>query len=459
MAVTKIWTIKDSLKCALDYAANPEKTTASDLEAVISYAMDGEKTANSDEQSCYVSGINCNSDTASEEMMNIKKLFGKTVGNMAYHCYQSFRPGEVTAEECHAMGLELARRMWGDRYQVLVATHLDKDHLHNHLVCNSVSFIDGMKFNCDKRAYRRLRALSDEICKENGFSVIENPRGKTHRQIYLAEKHGEPTKHNLMREAIDYAISLSTDASSFVTLMRKQGYIINMDENRKYATIRSVNSKKPTRMYKLGEDYDLPGIERRIFKQDYFDVIDRRSMISGNPFHPAKMRSTVYVGRRSKRKIGGLYGLYLTYCYLLGYLPKRSNYRPLSPEMREACRMCDKYSEAVRLMARHHIRTEDDVNRFIAASKGELDSLIGERSKIINKLRRAKDPDRIAKFISERTDLTERITKARKDIKTAGFILEHSSKVREEVRIEQTYRRNEHIKSREKVRVSDEWER
>ena len=79
MAVTKIWTIKDSLKCALDYAANPEKTTASDLEAVISYAMDGEKTANSDEQSCYVSGINCNSDTAFGEMMNIKKLFGKTV--------------------------------------------------------------------------------------------------------------------------------------------------------------------------------------------------------------------------------------------------------------------------------------------------------------------------------------------------------------------------------------------
>lgn len=135
MATTKIWPIKDSLKRVVDYASNPEKTSKDDLEAVIKYAMNGEKTGDNDEQACYVTGINCFAETAFDEMSNTQKHYGKCGGNVAYHCYQSFKPGEVTPELCHQLGVELARRMWGDRYQVLVATHLDRDHLHNHLVC------------------------------------------------------------------------------------------------------------------------------------------------------------------------------------------------------------------------------------------------------------------------------------------------------------------------------------
>jgi len=139
MATTKIWPVRDSLKRVVDYASNPEKTSEDDLASVIRYAMNGDKTISDttagSEKACYVTGVNCSADTALDEMINTQKLFGKTGGNVAYHCYQSFKPGEVTPEQCHQLGVELARRMWGDKYQVLVATHLDRDHLHNHLVC------------------------------------------------------------------------------------------------------------------------------------------------------------------------------------------------------------------------------------------------------------------------------------------------------------------------------------
>ena len=236
MATTKIWPVKDSLKRLVDYASNPEKTTKDDLAAVIEYAMNGEKTAGSNERSCYVTGVNCFAETALDEMLSTQKHFGKTSGNVAYHCYQSFKPGEVTPEQCHRLGVELAECMWGDKYQVLVATHLDRDHLHNHLVCCSVSFIDGKKFNDNKAAYSRLRRLSDDICLENGLSVIEKPLGKTPRQIHFAEKNGEPTRYNLMREAIDNAIALSTNMPTFMNLMKQQGYVIAYNQNRKYPT-------------------------------------------------------------------------------------------------------------------------------------------------------------------------------------------------------------------------------
>ena len=283
MATTKIWPVRDSLKRVVDYASNPEKTTDDDLAAVIKYAMNGDKTAaeapGGNEKACYVSGVNCSADTALEEMINMQTLFGKTGGNVAYHCYQSFKPGEVTPEQCHQLGVELARRMWGDKYQVLVATHLDRDHLHNHLVCCSVSFIDGKKFNDNKAAYSRLRRLSDEICREEGLSVIEKPRGKTPRQIYFAEKNGEPTRYNLMREAIDNAVSLSTNFPTFISLMKQQGYIISYSYSRKYPTIRSVNSQKAVRLYRLGEDYELDMIAQRVDENHYETVADDISLL------------------------------------------------------------------------------------------------------------------------------------------------------------------------------------
>lgn len=451
MATTKIWPVRDSLKRVVDYASNPEKTTGDDLEMVINYAMNGDKTASEtlsgNEKACYVTGVNCSADTALEEMLNVQRLFGKTSGNVAYHCYQSFRPGEVTPEQCHQLGIELARRMWRDRYQVLVATHLDRDHLHNHLVCCSVSFIDGKKFNDNKGAYARLRKLSDEICLENGLSVIEKPLGKTPRQLHFAEKNGEPTRYNLMREAIDNAASLSTNMPAFMSLMRQQGYIIAYNANRKYPTIRSIHSKKATRLFRLGPEYDLERIEQRVYENSLESVIRKRNELRSRNFHPAARHAPVRVHRHKLRRISGIYAQYLHYLYLMGYRPKK-RHRPLSPEMREACRMCDKYSDCAKLMAKYHLRTEDDVKEFIDFSRQEIDVLSRERNGIRNRLRREKDPDRINGLKEQRDRLTDEISSVRKEKKTAVFTLERSDKVKDDIGIELEYCRGEHLRSR-----------
>lgn len=461
MATTKIWPVKGSLKRLVDYATNPEKTTKDDLAVVIEYAMNGDKTTGENEKACYVTGVNCFSETALEEMKSVQRHYGKTGGNVAYHCYQSFKPGEVTPEQCHQLGIELARRMWGDSYQVLVATHLDRDHLHNHLVCCSVSFIDGKKFNDNKGAYAKLRKLSDEICLENGLSVIEKPLGKTPRQLHFAEKKGEPTRYNLMREAIDNAISLSTNMPTFIELMRQQGYIIAYSASRKYPTIRSIHSKKPTRLFRLGPEYDLKRIEQRIYENSLEDVIRKRDELKGRYLNPAVRHAPVSVHRQKLRKISGIYAQYLHYLYLMGYRPKKKH-RPLSPEMREACRICDQYSACARLMAKYHLRTEDDVKDFINSSGHDIDVLSRERNAIKNRLRREKDPERIDELKEQRDFLTGEITALRKEKKTAEFTLERSEKVHDDICIELEYCRGDHIKSKSRdrsVRSYDNQER
>ena len=131
MATTKIWAIKDSLSRVLQYASNPDKTTYSDLQTVLHYAENGKKTVSDDEETCFVTGVNCNADTAFEEMLSVQERYGKTGRNVAYHAYQSFKTGEITPELCHQLGVELAKKMWGSEYQVLVATHLNTGTLQD----------------------------------------------------------------------------------------------------------------------------------------------------------------------------------------------------------------------------------------------------------------------------------------------------------------------------------------
>lgn len=151
MAVTSIWRVKGWLGKVVIYIENPDKTTnpqyyqqgehsangSQSLDDVIAYAVNTSKTeqAEADTVERFVSGINCHPATARSEMLSVKQRFGKEGGTVAYHGYQSFAPGEATPAMAHQIGVELARRLWGEKYQVVVATHLDKEnHLHNHFV-------------------------------------------------------------------------------------------------------------------------------------------------------------------------------------------------------------------------------------------------------------------------------------------------------------------------------------
>ena len=236
MAVTKIWAIHDSVSRVVDYCSNPEKTRLTDLEQVLIYAANKAKTLDEGEQSYAVTGVNCRAETAAQEMSATQRRFGKTGGNVAYHAYQSFKTGEVSAAECQRIGLETARRLWGDSYQVLVATHFNTGTYHNHFVVSSVGMWDGRKLEAKYGVYYALRAMSDRICKEYGLSVVQNPqRHKTARSVYFAEKNGEPTRFNLMREALDKALSLCSSWSEMATVLRKLGYEFECGPNHKYA--------------------------------------------------------------------------------------------------------------------------------------------------------------------------------------------------------------------------------
>ena len=439
MATTKIWPVKDSLARVVDYAQNPEKTVYSDLQKVLHYAANEKKTVEGEERAMFVTGVNCNQDTAFQEMRAVKERFGKTGGNVAYHAYQSFKPGEVTPELCHRIGVELAKRMWGDEYQVLVATHFNTGTYHNHFVVNSVGLWDGRKFNCGKRAYYQFRQLSDDLCREYQLSTIKNPKGKTPRSIYFAEKNGEPTKYNLMREALDAALKVSVDGNDLRKALREQGYELDANPAHKYATLRRIGSKKAVRLYRLGENYDLPALRERIEenRQRYaYDLGYQR--YKPTPVQRLRARHLRLNGSFSTvKKIGGFRGLYLRYCYCLGILPKGSKHRPLSLELREECRRLDPISRQAQLICREKLDTVEAVADFIGEKQTEIKRLEAARQKCYNRLRRCDDGAEIIQIKAQRDRLTAAMAVCREDIKTAEGVLSRSVRLKENLKLEQ----------------------
>lgn len=229
MATTSLWHIEGRLKDLIDYAENPDKTVArtqdlQDFYNVFAYVQRPEAT----EQGEYVSAVNCLKEIALQQMILTKKQYGKDDGYIAWHGYQSFKPDEVTPEQAHQIGLQLAREMWGDRFQIIVTTHLDKDHLHNHFCFNSVSFIDGGKYNYSKAELRKLRNVSDRICAEHGLSVIEKSHKAPLRQVWLDEKSGKPTRYNVYREDVREAINFSRRPYYMEEYLRRKGYITDL---------------------------------------------------------------------------------------------------------------------------------------------------------------------------------------------------------------------------------------
>ena len=175
MAVTGFWPVFKNLKATLDYADNPDKTTApeyldEDLYAALRYAENDDKT----DRKMFVGGINCSAQNAYAEMIAVQRRFGLRGKVVGYHGIQSFREGEVTPEQAFVIGKKTARKMWGDRYQVLVTVHLNTDNVHCHFVVNPVSFKDGAKFKNKIGDHKELRRISDEICREHELSVLEN---------------------------------------------------------------------------------------------------------------------------------------------------------------------------------------------------------------------------------------------------------------------------------------------
>ena len=226
MATTGFWPVKGNLKSVIVYAENPNKTMNpkffdSDLYATLQYAENSNKT----DQELFVSGINCSKHNAYAQMVAVKKKFGERGSVVAYHGYQSFKENEVTPEECHEIGIETARKMWGDKYQVIVTTHLDKKHhLHNHFVVNSTSFKDGLKFRNKIGDHYELRKISDAICAARNKSVIQCHKFYSNKKEYWIRHSGKLSHRDILRRDVDEAIANSGSFKEIEYCMKNLGY-------------------------------------------------------------------------------------------------------------------------------------------------------------------------------------------------------------------------------------------
>ena len=425
MAATKIWAVKGSLRSLVDYVENPEKTMATadagmkDLFNVLDYATNADKT----EQKLFVSSVNCLPEIAIQQMVLTKKQFDKTDKILAFHAYQSFKPGEVTPQQCHEIGVKLAKEMWGDRFQVIVATHLDRSHLHNHFALKSVSFRDGGKYNSCKAATQRLRSVSDRLCREYGLSVIENPGKSPPRMIYLAERNGEPTRYNVFRQTIDRAIEGATTNTQFVAALRMQGFEIR--QSGKHWAIKMIGDNRVTRLYRLGDDYTGAAITKRILDSD----MNKRRVFYPKP-KPTVSHRKLYGNFRQTKKLIGYRALYFRFLYRMGVLPKNRPRPPCCPILWEDVRQLRKYTGQIRLLAYHKIDTAEQLQTFMEHVQSRMDDLIRQRTHIQNKLRRAKEPEAIEELKIEKTSLTEHITPLRRDLSIAAEIEERTARMK-----------------------------
>lgn len=270
MATTGIWKIGKRLDNVIVYTTNVEKTKNSeygkesyyDLHNVIDYVEADYKT----EKQFYVSGINCNSETALEEMLITKKRFNKTSGILGFHAFQSFKEGEVTPELAHEIGIKLAEEMWGDRFEVVVSTHLNTKHYHNHFVINSVSFVDGKRYYDKRETYAELRKISDSICEEYGLSKLQEKSCKRSKINYANYQKGNYERNNYYtkaKEDLDRAIAQAYDYKDFCNLMKAMDYDVMIRYDK--ISIRRKGYKKNIRIERyFGEDYSIDRINERI---------------------------------------------------------------------------------------------------------------------------------------------------------------------------------------------------
>lgn len=414
MATTSMWAVKYSLKDVLDYVVNPMKTENKDFNAyefqgfenVIEYVEDDFKT----EKQFYVSGVNCSPYNVYDQMIQTKKAAHKEDSVLAFHGYQSFVSGEVTAETAHAIGVELAQKMWGDEFEVLVTTHLDKEHYHNHFVVNSVSWATHKRFLNKHKDYDRLRHLSDEICRKYRLSVIDNPKKGKHYSEWLAEKEKMPTRRTLMIDDVDRAINNSMTFTQFIRYLKLMGYEVKTDV--KHIAIRPPGAEIFFRLHKLTKDesYNEENIKLRILNNDigFIDMVQE-----------AKPKIYHYQGNVKKsKKITGFRALYVRYMFEMGILPKNAPHkRRVHFLLREDLKYMDKITEETTLLCKRRIETIDDLEKEESIVKNRLEALIKERRCIYNKIRRCRNPDTKEKLQRDVDSLSNEIKKLRKEVK------------------------------------------
>lgn len=429
MATTGIWKIEKRLDHVIDYVSNPEKTTKiSESYQELHHFSEYDNLNFNTEEGCYVSGINCLPDDAYQDMMDTKTIWKKRDGVLGYHAFQSFVEGEVTADKAHLIGMKLAEEMWGDRFEVIVTTHINTNHIHNHFVINSVSFKDGKKYNNCYEDYALLRHLSDSLCQEYGLSVLDNKKIKVNKVNYenFYQRYVKKnTYHSIAKQDLDRAIGMAYSYKDFENIMIKMGYEI---KNR-YGKL-SINRqpyKKNIRIERaFGSDYSIEAIEKRI----ELETATRVPFIEA--YNPANQKKTFE--EHKKEKAHGIYGLYKYYCYILGVYTKDYPNKILTPAMRVEVKKLDQISKQTQLLVNHKIETYQQLLFYKDTISQDIKELSSKRENLWRKIKRTKDDNEKVLIRQEIDTLARLLEPKRKEVVLCEGIEKRLGVVKENIK-------------------------
>ena len=437
MAYDKIIVIRSRLARCLDYVQNDGKT---DLGDAVDYICNPVKAG-------FQTAINCTLDNAFVQMQETKRRWDKCGGILGYHIVHSYAPGEVTPEQAHEAGVEFAQRLLGDKYEAVVCTHTDRDHLHCHIVFNSVSFMDGKKYRSDFKSYfHDLRDTSNAVSREHGFSVIDsNGQGK-HYSEWSAERNGKTTVRDLIRHDIDAALAESLTYDTFLETLRRYGYSAKRGPNVKHTAVRPPGGQRFVRLDSLGDGYTEADLMRRLRRQ--------RGVTAAIP--PEQSESKRYTIRKQPRryppvKRGSFRALYLYYLYLLS--PRKKRPQKVSFETRAEIRRAKQYRQQFMLLQKYHIDTNPELEMLSDALSNEM-QIIVDRRKELYALRREQPSEQLDADIDS---LTAQLRPLRRELRLCGKIAEYSPRMLRQVRENNTPPTENHAPDKARERRHSLW--
>lgn len=427
------------------------KVIKKNLDAVINYAMNGEKTENG----ILVSAINCLPQTAYSQMMITKKAFHKEYGRLGYHIIQSFNGNEISPDKCNKIGLELANQLWGDKYQVIVCTHTNKKNIHNHIVLNSVSFIDGSKYHNSNVEIALLRETNDDICIKHGLSIIKSTKATQVSDIAksrIANYNCNSGKMELIKADIDEAIKEATKYQEFVDILAFKGYYIKKSNN-----VISISTPYYNRNIRLarafGEDYTFDNIKTRIYQAAIYDRHFKGT--NNEKVYKVKIYDGIKINQE-KLKTSSFYRLYVHYLYLLGKLPPKIHYEERTKEYYKEIDKFNKLADEMNLICTYNLESKQDIQNLRMKFYEEVTPLKAEREKL-RQLYKKTTNEADKTIIQAKIDIiAEDINKINSKIQTCKRIITKSEKgEKETVLINNRALENQQSNEQEKARNID----
>ena len=434
MAYDKIIVIHSRLDRCLDYVQNDGKT---DLGNAVDYICNPVKAG-------FQTAINCTLDNAFLQMQATKQRWDKYGGILGYHIVHSYAPGEVTPEQAHEAGVEFAQRLLGDKYEAVVCTHTDRDHLHCHIVFNSVSFQDGRKYRSDFKSYfHDLRDTSNAVSREYGFSVIDSDGKGKHYSEWNAERSGKTTIRDLIRRDIDAALAGSLSYDMLLETLRRQGYTVKRSPKVKHTAIRPPGGQRFVRLNSLGDGYTELDLMQRLNEQRYEPA-------PAPPVFSAQKRYTVR--RRPRRyppvKRGSFRALYLYYLYLLSPRKKRPQKVPF--ETRAEIRRAKQYRQQFFLLQKYRIDTKPELEMLSDTLSNEMQILVDQRKELYA-LRREQPSEQLDADINS---LTAQLRPLRRELRLCGKIAEYAPRMLRQIQESASTPTENHVPVKTKGRAA-----